>query len=226
MLCTQPDTPTVYTAHCPRPAAHCLLPAAGCATGRLRTLTNNSGGIQGGITNGEAITFRIAFKPPATIGKEQATATCVSATRQRTSASHHFVHWIQGVAGLLPPRPEHTDRERERTRKCDFPPSPISPTVVRRGHGHVWTACVLTQSRTHHGARGHHVSCFVFRPSCLCRYTGEEGTLASKGYAKEHKKRTKAERRTKALALRPHKTTRAQTHADIRAHAYQDSCLG
>jgi len=76
---------TLPTAHGPRPAARCPLPAAGCATGRLRTLTNNSGGIQGGITNGEAITFRIAFKPPATIGKEQATATCVSATRQHVS---------------------------------------------------------------------------------------------------------------------------------------------
>jgi len=43
--------------------------------GSLGTSTNRSGGIQGGITNGEPITFRIAFKPPATIGKEQATAT-------------------------------------------------------------------------------------------------------------------------------------------------------
>eukprot|EP00045_Choanoeca_perplexa_P007751 m.71252 g.71252 ORF g.71252 m.71252 type:complete len:436 (-) comp14201_c0_seq2:808-2115(-) len=41
---------------------------------RLGTTTNNSGGIQGGISNGEPIVFRIAFKPPATIGKEQPTA--------------------------------------------------------------------------------------------------------------------------------------------------------
>jgi chorismate synthase len=41
--------------------------------GRLRTLTNNSGGVQGGISNGETISFRIAFKPPATIGKSQNT---------------------------------------------------------------------------------------------------------------------------------------------------------
>lgn len=41
---------------------------------RLGTLTNNSGGIQGGISNGESIVFRVAFKPPATIGKEQQTA--------------------------------------------------------------------------------------------------------------------------------------------------------
>ncbi|MFZ1985931.1 MAG: chorismate synthase [Desulfatitalea sp.] len=41
---------------------------------RLGTRTNNSGGIQGGISNGEAIYFRVAFKPPATIGQQQATA--------------------------------------------------------------------------------------------------------------------------------------------------------
>jgi chorismate synthase len=41
--------------------------------GRLRTATNNSGGIQGGISNGEPITLRVAFKPTATIRKEQQT---------------------------------------------------------------------------------------------------------------------------------------------------------
>jgi chorismate synthase len=41
---------------------------------RLGTRTNFSGGIQGGIANGEPIIFRVAFKPPATIGKVQETA--------------------------------------------------------------------------------------------------------------------------------------------------------
>ena len=41
--------------------------------GSLRTATNNSGGIQGGISNGEAIVLRVAFKPTATIRKEQQT---------------------------------------------------------------------------------------------------------------------------------------------------------
>lgn len=41
--------------------------------GSLGTSTNNSGGIQGGISNGEPIYFRIAFKPPATIGRAQET---------------------------------------------------------------------------------------------------------------------------------------------------------
>jgi chorismate synthase len=40
---------------------------------KLGTITNNSGGIQGGIANGEPITFRIAFKPPATISLAQDT---------------------------------------------------------------------------------------------------------------------------------------------------------
>ncbi|CAE7071447.1 unnamed protein product [Rhizoctonia solani] len=42
--------------------------------GRLRTTTNWSGGIQGGITNGEDIYFRLGFKSPATISQAQSTA--------------------------------------------------------------------------------------------------------------------------------------------------------
>jgi chorismate synthase len=41
---------------------------------RLGTTTNHSGGVQGGISNGEPIIVRIAFKPPATIGQQQPTA--------------------------------------------------------------------------------------------------------------------------------------------------------
>ncbi len=40
---------------------------------RIRTATNRSGGIQGGISNGEYIYMRVAFKPVATIFKEQQT---------------------------------------------------------------------------------------------------------------------------------------------------------
>lgn len=43
------------------------------ATGAICTLTNHSGGIQGGISNGEDITFRVAFKPIATLLTEQPT---------------------------------------------------------------------------------------------------------------------------------------------------------
>lgn len=41
--------------------------------GRVRTKTNRSGGVQGGISNGEEIVFRVAFKPTATILQKQAT---------------------------------------------------------------------------------------------------------------------------------------------------------
>ncbi|MEY4383337.1 MAG: Chorismate synthase [Bacteroidota bacterium] len=39
--------------------------------GKVKTLTNFSGGIQGGISNGEPIYFRVAFKPTATIMQDQ-----------------------------------------------------------------------------------------------------------------------------------------------------------
>ncbi|HYH55172.1 MAG TPA: chorismate synthase, partial [Anseongella sp.] len=39
--------------------------------GRIRTQTNRSGGIQGGISNGEDIYFNVAFKPIATIMQAQ-----------------------------------------------------------------------------------------------------------------------------------------------------------
>jgi chorismate synthase len=43
--------------------------------GKIRAATNNSGGVQGGISNGEEIYFRVAFKPTATIAHEQKTVT-------------------------------------------------------------------------------------------------------------------------------------------------------
>jgi chorismate synthase len=43
------------------------------AGGRVRTRTNRSGGVQGGISNGEDIVLRVAFKPTATILHEQQT---------------------------------------------------------------------------------------------------------------------------------------------------------
>src|ERR1700732_4413761 len=49
--------------------------------GKVRTKSNFSGGIQGGISNGEEIFFRVAFKPTATIAREQKT---VSASGEQT----------------------------------------------------------------------------------------------------------------------------------------------
>ncbi len=42
---------------------------------QVRTTTNNSGGVQGGISNGEDIFFRVAFKPTATLSRDQKTVT-------------------------------------------------------------------------------------------------------------------------------------------------------
>ncbi len=43
------------------------------ADGQIGTATNRSGGVQGGISNGEELVFRIAFKPTATILQKQVT---------------------------------------------------------------------------------------------------------------------------------------------------------
>jgi chorismate synthase len=48
-------------------------PFAVDAGGRVRTTSNRSGGVQGGISNGEDIIFRVAFKPTATIAQAQQT---------------------------------------------------------------------------------------------------------------------------------------------------------
>jgi chorismate synthase len=49
--------------------------------GEVRTTSNHSGGVQGGISNGENIIFRVAFKPTATIARRQRTVT---ATKEET----------------------------------------------------------------------------------------------------------------------------------------------
>jgi len=46
------------------------------ADGQVKPLTNHAGGILGGITSGENVYFRVAFKPVATIGREQRTVDC------------------------------------------------------------------------------------------------------------------------------------------------------
>jgi chorismate synthase len=43
--------------------------------GKVRTMSNRSGGIQGGISNGETIHFRVAFKPTATVMHDQDTVS-------------------------------------------------------------------------------------------------------------------------------------------------------
>ena len=57
--------------------------------GKIRTSTNYSGGIQGGISNGEAIYFRVALKPTATIGREQKTVTKSREETRLTARGRH-----------------------------------------------------------------------------------------------------------------------------------------
>src|SRR5262249_26041251 len=57
--------------------------------GRIRTTTNNSGGLQGGISNGEDIYFRVAFKPPATIALEQKTVTTSNEQTELAARGRH-----------------------------------------------------------------------------------------------------------------------------------------
>ena len=57
--------------------------------GRIRTTTNNSGGVQGGISNGEDIYFRVAFKPPATIALEQQTVTTSKEQTELAARGRH-----------------------------------------------------------------------------------------------------------------------------------------
>src|SRR5437867_13090301 len=57
--------------------------------GKIRTATNNSGGVQGGISNGGEVYFRVAFKPTATIAHEQKT---VNVSREQTKLSARGRH--------------------------------------------------------------------------------------------------------------------------------------
>jgi len=57
--------------------------------GKIRTATNNSGGVQGGISNGEEIYFRVGFKPTATIAHQQETVTSSREQTKLTARGRH-----------------------------------------------------------------------------------------------------------------------------------------
>lgn len=57
--------------------------------GRLGTKSNRNGGIQGGISNGENIYFKVAFKPPATIGLPQHTVDFDGKHVELSAAGRH-----------------------------------------------------------------------------------------------------------------------------------------
>jgi chorismate synthase len=55
----------------------------------IHTRTNNSGGVQGGISNGEPIYFRCAFKPVATIRSEQHTVSTQGKEKTLQASGRH-----------------------------------------------------------------------------------------------------------------------------------------
>lgn len=76
--------------------------------GRVRTLTNRSGGIQGGISNGEPIFFRVGFKPTATIFRPQATVTVTGEDTELQARGRHdpcvlprAVPMVEAMAALV-----------------------------------------------------------------------------------------------------------------------------
>ncbi len=76
--------------------------------GRVHTATNRSGGIQGGISNGEPVFFRIAFKPTATIAKVQQTVTLSGEAAELAARGRHdacvlprAVPMVEAMANLV-----------------------------------------------------------------------------------------------------------------------------
>jgi chorismate synthase len=76
--------------------------------GRVRTRTNRSGGVQGGISNGEDIVFRVAFKPTATINKPQETVTTAGESTELRAKGRHdpcvlprAVPMVEAMASLV-----------------------------------------------------------------------------------------------------------------------------
>ncbi len=76
--------------------------------GRVGTTTNLSGGIQGGISNGEPISFRIAFKPTATITRAQQTVTSGGEAAELRARGRHdacvlprAVPMVEAMAALV-----------------------------------------------------------------------------------------------------------------------------
>jgi chorismate synthase len=57
--------------------------------GKVRTTSNNSGGVQGGISNGENIFFQVAFKPTSTIARDQKTVTAAGEETTLAARGRH-----------------------------------------------------------------------------------------------------------------------------------------
>ena len=63
--------------------------AMGTVDGNVKALSNNAGGLLGGISNGEDLTLRLAFKPTSTIGKPQRTVSKDGAEVELEASGRH-----------------------------------------------------------------------------------------------------------------------------------------
>lgn len=113
-------------------------------TGATRTATNRSGGIQGGISNGENIVVHVAFKPTSTIGQKQKTVTRDGLEVELRGKGRHdpcvlprAVPMVEAMVALT-----ITDALMLQQAQCElFPneasqddrPNPIGVTAVREG---------------------------------------------------------------------------------------------
>lgn len=108
------------------------------ADGRTRTQSNRSGGIQGGISNGETIVLRVAFKPTSTIAREQHTVTRAGEEVTMRGKGRHdpcvlprAVPMVEAMAALV-----LTDHLMQHLAQCSVLPShaggapnPLGPTA-------------------------------------------------------------------------------------------------
>ncbi|KAI0005420.1 chorismate synthase [Russula compacta] len=105
--------------------------------GNLGTTTNWSGGVQGGITNGEDIYFRIGFKSPATISQGQETAqydgtpgTLAARGRHDPCVVPRAVPIVEAMAALVAMDELLIQNARKSTASLLPPVTTLPPTMV------------------------------------------------------------------------------------------------
>jgi chorismate synthase len=93
--------------------------------GKIRTRTNNSGGVQGGISNGEELYFRTAFKPTGTILKKQDTVNSAGEETELLAKGRHdpcvlprAVPIVEAMTALV--LVDHWMRDQAQTKTFEF----------------------------------------------------------------------------------------------------------
>ena len=102
------------------------------ADDQIRTATNRSGGVQGGISNGEEIYFRVAFKPTATIMQVQDTVNQAGEPIELRGKGRHdpcvlprAVPIVEAMAALV--LLDHWMRDRAQNHSFSFSSDPVHP---------------------------------------------------------------------------------------------------